>query len=446
MKRATGLTQLVKILTRDTASLEWCLTKKPKLFASPTQIPKLGRSDHYTVLIKPETIVHQRAPLKQHLYTRDLRPSRINEFGRWITQYEWSEVLNLNNVQDKYDLFSSIITDAVNRYFPLKGVRSCTSDKPWITPKLKGLIEKRQKALTVHGKDSQVYKHWRAKVQYECKICKRIYYNNKVAALKDTNVQRWWKEVKGIAERKDSHDCFYQMLNDTITSLAVLGQLFNTFLANLTAHFTPLGTSPTTSVLDVPREFLVDTRKTFRALSQVKLNKSPRPNVVPNKIWKEFAWELAPVLSDIYNTSLRQGVVPSQLKESQVTPCLKCTPPKIIKNDLRPITLTCQVAKLMEGFTLDSVYNQIIDQLDDKQFSLPGKSCSHAIVYLLYHILASLDKGDCFVRILFTDFSKGFDLVDHNVLIREMRYLGVHEVLVRWVGSFLTARSQRVSG
>lgn len=142
MKRATGLAQLVKILTRDTASLEWCLTKKPKLFASPTQIPKLGRSDHYTVLIKPETIVHQRAPLKQHLYTRDLRPSRINEFGRWITQYEWSEVLNLNNVQDKYDLFSSIITDAVNRYFPLKGVRSCTSDKPWITPKLKGLIEK----------------------------------------------------------------------------------------------------------------------------------------------------------------------------------------------------------------------------------------------------------------------------------------------------------------
>ena len=30
----------------------------------------------------------------------------------------------------------------------------------------------------------------RAKVQIECKICKRNYYNNKVAALKDTNVKR----------------------------------------------------------------------------------------------------------------------------------------------------------------------------------------------------------------------------------------------------------------
>ena len=78
------------------------------------------------------------------------------------------------------------------------------------------------------------------------------------------------------------------------------------------------------------------------------------------------------VLSDIYNTSLRQGVVPSQLRESQVTPFLKCTPPNTIENDHRPITLTCQVAKLMEGFTLDSVYNQIIDQLDDKHFPCLG--------------------------------------------------------------------------
>ena len=66
------------------------------------------------------------------------------------------------------------------------------------------------------------------------------------------------------------------------------------------------------------------------------LNKSSGPDVVPNKIWKEFAWELAPVLWNIYSTSLRQGMVPS----------------KTIENDLRPIVHKCQVhvAKLMERF------------------------------------------------------------------------------------------------
>ena len=81
-------------------------------------------------------------------------------------------------------------------------------------------------------------------------------------------------------------------------------------------------------------------------------------------------------------------------------------------------------------FTLDSLYNQIVDKLDDKQIALPGKSYSHALVYLLHHIFASLDRGICFARILFTDFSKGFDLVDHNVLIEELRSLGVHEALL----------------
>ena len=190
-----------------------------------------------------------------------------------------------------------------------------------------------------------MYKQWRAKVQYECNFCKRNYYNNKVAALKDTNVKRWWKEIKGIAGQRDSHDWLYRMLNDTLTYPGVLAEHFNNFLSDLTAHFSPLDSSFGV-IPEVPSEFLVDVNKTHRTLRQIKLKKSPGPDIVPNKIWKEFAWELAPVLADKYNTSLKQGVVLSQLKESVVRPIPKCSPPKSIENDQRPITLTCQVAKL----------------------------------------------------------------------------------------------------
>lgn len=55
-KNSTGLSQLIKILTRDTGTLEWCLSNRPKLFAPPLQLPKLGTSDHFTVMIKPKTI------------------------------------------------------------------------------------------------------------------------------------------------------------------------------------------------------------------------------------------------------------------------------------------------------------------------------------------------------------------------------------------------------
>lgn len=51
-KRSCGLTQIINVLTRDSRILDWCLTNKPKAFCAPSQLPKLGSSDHYCVLIK----------------------------------------------------------------------------------------------------------------------------------------------------------------------------------------------------------------------------------------------------------------------------------------------------------------------------------------------------------------------------------------------------------
>ena len=53
MKCVTGLTQIVKVKTRDSGNLDWCLSNRPKLMASPKQLPKLGTMDHYSVLIYP---------------------------------------------------------------------------------------------------------------------------------------------------------------------------------------------------------------------------------------------------------------------------------------------------------------------------------------------------------------------------------------------------------
>ena len=93
---------------------------------------------------------------------------------------------------------------------------------------------------------------------------------------------------------------------------------------------------------------------------------------------------------------------------------------------------------------LAPLFNQVIDKIDLKQFALPGRSTTHAPVYLLHCILEALDNSHSYARILFTDFGTGFDLVDHSVLVSEPRDLGVHEALIRWIGAFLTGRSQQV--
>ena len=66
----------------------------------------------------------------------------------------------------------------------------------------------------------------------------------------------------------------------------------------------------------------------------------------------------------------------------------------------------------MEDFSLRSLMVEIRDKIDVKQFAVPGKSTTQALLYLLHIMLAALDVGYCFVRLFFADFRKGFDLVD----------------------------------
>ena len=48
----------------------------------------------------------------------------------------------------------------------------------------------------------------------------------------------------------------------------------------------------------------------------------------------------------------------------------------------------------------------------------------------------------------FADFSKGFDLVDHCALMKELQVMNVHIAIIRWIGTFLTQQPQhcRIAG
>ena len=150
---------------------------------------------------------------------------------------------------------------------------------------------------------------------------------------------------------------------------------------------------------EVPNHLLVNIGQVYSVLRHLKTTKSPGPDGIPNRILKTFAFEFAPVIMDIYNTSVLQGVFPDQLKRSIVVPIPKVSPPQTIEDDLRPISLTAQVSKVMEGFMLQSLMSEVGHKLDPKQFALPGKSTTHALVYLLHVIHAALDQGHCSVRI-----------------------------------------------
>ena len=265
-----------------------------------------------------------------------------------------------------------------------------------------------------------------------------------IEKLKNSNPARWWKELKAIGGLSSKNSWYSQLFSDDVRNCEELAENFNNFLTALTSHFDSLTLDENQEDLEVPNDYLVDAQQIYRKLRKIKTTKSPGPDMFPNKIPKKFASELAPVISDIFNSSMTQGTFPKALKRSIVVPVPKVSLPKSIEDDLRPISLTSQIAKVMEDCTLDKFFPEVVNKLDTKQFALPKKSPTHALEYLLHSILVALERGSCTARLFFADFKKGFDLVDHNVIIKELTLLGTHPSIIRWIKAFLCDREQCV--
>ena len=61
-------------------------------------------------------------------------------------------------------------------------------------------------------------------------------------------------------------------------------------------------------------------REVHDSLSSLNVGKAIGPNMIPNRVLKDFAPELVPLIMDIYNCSLREGYVPDLLKWSIINP------------------------------------------------------------------------------------------------------------------------------
>ena len=116
-----------------------------------------------------------------------------------------------------------------------------------------------------------------------------------------------------------SGDWSSQLIGSDIPDEATLALKFNEFLGSLTAHVRPL--EPPLPVFGpVPMHLYVSECTVYKTLRALKVKKSSGPEQIPNIAWKEFAFELSPVLADLYNSSLEQGYVPAQLKHAVVVP------------------------------------------------------------------------------------------------------------------------------
>ena len=156
---------------------------------------------------------------------------------------------------------------------------------------------------------------------------------------------------------------------------------------------------------------------------------------------KYCAYELAPVLTRIYNCSLTLQKGPTCFIYAAIVPVHKKPNPSCL-NDYRPVALTSVIMKIFQRLVCNHLSSIT---LDPHQFAYrANRSVDDAVSLCLHCILQHLEGPGNYARLLFIDYSSAFNTILPSRLHDKLLHMGVDQSLCRWILDFLTGRVQVV--
>ena len=185
------------------------------------------------------------------------------------------------------------------------------------------------------------------------------------------------------------------------------------------------------------------------AFFSLKTSKSSGVDNVSFGIIKKCFEVFCELLMDLFQLSLKKGVLPDDLKIAKVTPVYEADNSSDISN-YRPISVLPCFSKILERLMYNCLYKYLRENniLYEKQFGFQsGYSYNDAIVQLVAKIFDSFEKEQFKKKTLgvFTDLSKAFDtVVDHSILLKKLKLYGITDKNLAWFESYLSNRNQYI--
>jgi hypothetical protein len=198
------------------------------------------------------------------------------------------------------------------------------------------------------------------------------------------------------------------------------------------------------STSHLPDEF-VSIGMIKQMLKRQKTSKAAHQDDWPAWISKACAEDLCIPLHKIIYTMCSTSSFPAIWKSGEVVPIPKTNAPATAK-EYRPITLLWHLGKIAEKAISTLLRDNITSRLAVNQYAYQSKrSTTDALIAIIDDWTLELDKpGTLCIDVTLLDFSKAFDLVNHETLEYKMSQLNVTPWLQELLMNFLSYRSQSV--
>jgi hypothetical protein len=160
---------------------------------------------------------------------------------------------------------------------------------------------------------------------------------------------------------------------------------------------------------------------------------------------KNVTLQLLQPLNHVFNLSIKNGVVPAQLKIAKIVLIFKSGDPLSVDN-YRPISLLNNFSKVLEKIICNRLtsFLETNNLISKSQFGFrKNHSTIHPILHLLNEVTNASNQRKLTIAI-FCDLRKAFDTCDHQILIKKLEKLGIRSKELDWFISYLNDRKQFV--
>jgi len=178
-------------------------------------------------------------------------------------------------------------------------------------------------------------------------------------------------------------------------------------------------------------------------LDKLSVAKGPGPDGIHPRFIKNCALSLCEPLLIIYNKSLSEGVFPTLWKVAYISPIHKSGPAGDVSN-YRPISKLSIFGKIFESIVNDHINISMRSYIIPQQHGFcRGRSTITNLLSYSEFLFSALDSSGQ-VDVVFTDFRKAFDKVNHWLLLQKLKFIGFPDSLLRWIDSYIHFRTQIV--
>jgi hypothetical protein len=368
-----------------------------------------------------------------------------------LSTTDWTSLYEQINVNTALDIFYNKFYNSLDSCFPRRLIHLPKYSYPkWFTPEI--IYNLRSKAY-YHA----LWKKHRRTADYSKFSCLRNSLKCDISSAHKsylTSIGRnivsdpncFWKYIHSLSSSSTTKDNAMMTLNNDPIENHGISDAFAKHFESLYSSIEPLldpdSAGPSSATQDIQISAF-DEKDMEYGFSNLSPKSSFGPDGLPPYVVKGCYEHISFPLKHIFNLIIASSTFPDAWKITRLRPLHKKGSRSEISN-YRPIAVLSAPCKLFESILHIHINRQIDSRLSDSQhgFRLRRSTVTNLIVYNNF-ISNSMDKS-IQVDSVYTDISKAFDRVDHDILLQKLCTFGASYSIICFFASYLKNRRQFV--